>query len=169
MNYHSQETERLILRKLTEKDIITWAEFFVDNPNVRFVGIELTEDIMAHSKDWIDRQLARYENNDYGLLAAIDKSTGKLVGQGGIMTRDLDGKKEFEIGYSILPKYWGNGIATELAQQLKSFGHENKVAEKFISIIHKENKASMNVARKNGMSNLRETVFYEMEVFVFGE
>ena len=169
MNYYNQESERFILRKLTEDDIETWAAFFVGNPDVRFVGIELKEDIIAHSKFWIDKQLARYKNNDYGLLAAIDKSTGKLVGQGGIMTRDLNGKKEFEIGYSVLPEYWGKGFATELAKQLKKFGLQNKVSEKFISIIHKENLASMAVATKNGMANLYETTFYEMEVFVFGD
>ena len=169
MNYYNQESERFILRKLTEDDIETWAAFFVGNPDVRFVGIELKEDIIAHSKFWIDKQLARYKNNDYGLLAAIDKSTGKIVGQGGIMTRDLSGKKEFEIGYSVLPEYWGKGFATELAKQLKKFGLQNKVSEKFISIIHKENLASMAVATKNGMANLYETTFYEMEVFVFGD
>lgn len=169
MDYYSQETERFILRKLTMADIGPWSAFFIDNPDTRFVGVEITKDILEHSKDWIDKQLVRYENNDFGLLAAVGKSTGKLVGQAGIMTRDLDGKNEFEIGYSILPEYWGNGIATELAQHLKSFGHENKIADKFISIIHKENVASMAVARKNGMTNLYETIFYEMPVFVFGD
>jgi RimJ/RimL family protein N-acetyltransferase len=50
MDYYSQETERLILRKLTENDIETWAEFFVDNPNARFIGMNLDEDKLILAK-----------------------------------------------------------------------------------------------------------------------
>ncbi|MGB1318422.1 MAG: GNAT family N-acetyltransferase, partial [Flavobacteriales bacterium] len=169
MNYYCQETERLILRKLTENDIGTWAEFFVDNPDGRFVAVDFSLDKYTSSKFWIDKQLERYANNQFGLLAAIEKTTGDFVGMGGILTRDLNDKLEFEIGYSLLPKYWGNGFATEIAKQMKWFGMQNKVSDKFISIIHKENKGSMSVARKNGMTNLYETTFYEMPVFVFGD
>lgn len=168
MDYYSQETERLILRKLNENDIETWAEFFVDNPDGRFVAVDFSLDKLTSAKFWIDKQLERYANNQFGLLAAIDKASGNFVGMGGILTRELIGKEEFEIGYSLLPAYWGNGYATEIAVQMKRFGLANNVSDKFISIIHKENEGSMNVARKNGMTNLYETTFYEMPVFVFG-
>ncbi|MFT4526882.1 MAG: ribosomal-protein-alanine N-acetyltransferase [Bacteroidia bacterium] len=169
MDYYSQETERLILRKLTEEDIETWAEFFVDNPNARFIGMSLDEDKRVLAKTWIEKQLKRYADNQFGQLAAIDKTTGNFVGLGGILTRELSGKSEFEISYSMLPKYWGKGYATELAVGMKRYGLANNVSDKFISIIHKENEGSMNVARKNGMTNLYETTFYEMPVFVFGD
>jgi len=169
MDYYSQETDRLILRKLTENDIDTWAGFFVDNPNGRFVAVDFSLDKQTSSKFWIDKQLYRYANQQFGLLAAINKASGNFVGMGGILTRELNGKAEFEIGYSLLPTYWGKGFATEIATHMKAFGKQNNVSEKFISIIHKENEGSMNVAKKNGMTNLYETTFYEMPVFVFGD
>ncbi len=169
MNYYSQETERLILRKLTEDDIETWAEFFVDNPNARFIGLDLRKDKLDLAKTWFDKQFDRYSSNQFGQLAAIEKSSGKFIGLGGILTRDFNDKDEFEVSYSVLPAYWGKGFATEIVTQMKRFGLENKVSDKFISIIHKENEASMNVARKNGMTNLYETTLYGMPVFVFGD
>ncbi len=169
MDYYNQETARLILRKLTENDTEAWTKFFVDNPDGRFVAVDFSLDKRTSSKFWINKQLERYANNQFGLLAAIDKASGNFVGMGGILTRELNDKPEFEIGYSLLPAYWGNGYATEIAVQMKRFGLANKVSDKFISIIHKENEASMNVARKNGMTNLYETTFYEMPVFVFGD
>jgi ribosomal-protein-alanine N-acetyltransferase len=169
MDYYSQQTERLALRKLTEADIETWAEFFVDNPDGRFVAVDFSLDKLTSSKFWIDKQLDRYANNQFGLLAAINKATGNFVGMGGILTRELNDKAEFEIGYSLLPEYWGQGFATEIATQMRRFGLANNVSDKFISIIHKENEGSMNVARKNGMTNLYETTFYEMPVIVFGD
>lgn len=169
MNYYSQQTERLILRKLTEADIETWAEFFVDNPDGRFVAVDFSLDKLTSAKNWIDKQLERYANKQFGLLAAIDKATGSFVGMGGILTRELNGKPEFEIAYSLLPAHWGRGYATELAMRMKRYGSENDVSNKFISIIHKENEGSMNVARKNGMTKLRESTFLGMDVFVFGD
>lgn len=44
MDYYTQETERLLLRKLTEADVETWEAFFVDNPNARFIGMDLSQD-----------------------------------------------------------------------------------------------------------------------------
>ena len=73
MNYYNQETERLILRKLTEDDIDTWAEFFVDNPDGRFVAVDFSLDKITSAKFWINKQLERYSNNQFGLLAAIEK------------------------------------------------------------------------------------------------
>ena len=169
MDYYSQETERLLLRKLTENDIDAWAEFFVDNPNTRFVAVDDSLDKLTLSKKWISKQLERYANNQFGLLVGIEKATGSFIGLGGILTRDFNDKDEFEIAYSILPKYWGKGFATEMAVQMKAFGKQNNVSDKFISIIHEENVGSMNVATKNGMTNLYETTFYEMPVFVFGD
>lgn len=169
MDYYSQETERLTLRKLTFDDIETWSNFFVDNPSARFIGMNLDQDKLVLAKIWLDKQFERYKTNDFGQLAAIEKATGNFVGLGGILTRELAGKREFEVSYSMLPKYWGKGYATELAMHMKCFGLENGVSDKFISIIHKENQPSMNVARKNGMTNLYETTFYDMEVFIFGD
>ena len=169
MDYYSQETERLTLRKLTEGDIETWAEFFVDNANARFIGLDLNLPNHELAKTWIDKQLKRYTDNQFGQLAAIEKSSGNFVGLGGILTRDFNDKDEFEVSYSVLPKYWGRGFATEIATHKKAFGKQNNVSKKFISIIHKENEGSMNVARKNGMTNLYETTFYDMPVFVFGD
>ena len=169
MNYFSQETERLILRKLTEADIPVWAEFFVDNPNARFMGLDLKKDNHELATIWLDRQFERYNTNQFGQLAAIEKATGNFVGLGGILTRELDNQPAFEISYSMLPAYWGKGYATELAMHMKRFGLENGVSDKFISIIHRENILSMNVALKNGMKKLRESSFQGMEVFIFGD
>jgi ribosomal-protein-alanine N-acetyltransferase len=169
MEYFYQETERLTLRKLTEADICIWAEFFVDNPNARFIGLDLKKDNHELATIWLDRQFERYNTNQFGQLAAIEKATGHFVGLGGILTRELDGHPAFEISYSMLPNHWGKGYATELAMHMKRFGLENGVSDKFISIIHRENVLSMNVARKNGMKKLRESSFQGMEVFIFGD
>jgi [ribosomal protein S5]-alanine N-acetyltransferase len=169
MDYYTQETERLLLRKLTEADVETWEAFFVDNPNARFIGMDLSQDKKLLAGQWIRKQLDRYDGREFGQLAAIEKSTGAFAGLGGILVRDLNGIREYEISYSMLPTHWGKGYATELAVHMKRFGLKNGVSDRFISIIHRENVASMNVAAKNGMTKRCASTFLGMEVFIFGD
>jgi ribosomal-protein-alanine N-acetyltransferase len=169
MDYFAQQSARLTFRALTENDIDSWLEFFTGNDRLAFLGIDVNKDYRQLATEWILKQLERYETDGFGHLAVIEKSSGDFIGMGGILVRELDGEKIFEIAYSLKPAYWNHGFGTEIAQQLKQFGLENQIATNFISIIQKENEASMHVARKNGMKILRETTFMGMEVFIFGE
>lgn len=168
MNYFNQESENLIYRKLTEADIESWTAFFKDNDRLAFLGLDLAKDHETLSKEWVWKQLDRYETQGFGHLALIEKASGNLVGMAGIIPRELN-TLMYEIGYSFKPSSWGKGYATEAARQMKRFGLENGVADAFISIIHKENTASMNVARKNGMEMCFEMQFMGMDVFVYGD
>lgn len=167
MDYFSQQSARLTFRALTENDIDSWLEFFTGNDRLAFLGIDVNKDYRQLATEWILKQLERYETDGFGHLAVIEKSSGAFIGMGGVLVRELDGEKIFEIAYSLKPAYWNQGFGTEIAQQLKQFGLENQISTNFISIIHKQNEASMHVARKNGMKILRETNFMGMEVFIF--
>lgn len=167
-NYFKQESKRLLYRKLTLEDIPSWEPFFVNNDRLPYMGIRLDLDSQTQAKNWITKQLKRYESPFQGHLAVIKKSSNTFIGMAGLFPREIEQNKEYEVAYSLLPKYWGNGYGTEMARQLKEFGMTHQVANRYVSIIHKENIASMNVAKKNGMDILYEAVFEGMPVFVFG-
>lgn len=169
MNYFNQETERLQFRKLTMEDVETWTEFFHNNDRLQFLGIpDITKDKTEISTEWIMIQLEKYEKYGLGHLALIEKVSNEFVGMAGIHPRVVLEKNLYEIAYSLKPKFWGNGFASEAAQQLKRFGLENNLADSFISIIHKQNIDSIKVAKKNDMEIIREIEYLGMDVFVFG-
>ena len=122
MNYFTQESERLIFRKLTDADIPKWVQFFVDNDRLKYLGMDLLMSKEELAMGWIKAQFQRYENQGLGHLAVELKSTGEFIGMGGILPRELDGKSEYEIAYSLMPKFWGKGYATEVAQTMRGFG-----------------------------------------------
>lgn len=168
MSYFNQKSERLRFRKLTENDISSWVEFFEDNDRLIFLGVDLTKTKEVLAKDWILRQLVRYEEQGLGLLAVEIKESGKFIGMGGILPRELNGENEYEIAYSLKPEFWRKGYGTEIAKQMKSFGFDNIETNRFISIIHISNSDSIHVAKKNGMNILFRTEFMGMKVDVFG-
>ena len=67
-----RETERLIIRPLQKSDAQVWQEFIMDEHATRFFPDDWKLK-PEKSGEWIDHQLARYEENRYGLLALHSK------------------------------------------------------------------------------------------------
>lgn len=167
-NYFLQQTERLTLRRLTASDSNDWIDFFENNDSLNYLGLDLTLDHKALAKDWVMAQLKRYKTKGLGHLGIIEKSSDQFIGMAGIIPREVNGKWYMEIAFSLKPPFWGKGYGTEVARQLKKYGFENQLANQFISIIDKRNIRSIHVAKKNDMQILFETVYMDMNVFVFG-
>jgi len=168
--YHypdSFTTERLITRKLQFEDYNPWTRFLEDKKVVRFfpnVGDMGAED---RAKMWMEKALQRYRDKEYGLHALLDKNTGEFIGQCGLLSQEVDGRPELEVGYHLFPEYWGKGYATEAATFFRDFAFNNSLSNSIISIIHTENLPSQKVAGRNGMSREKETLWKNLKVFIF--
>ncbi len=149
------ETPRLITRFLTQEDVAIWVEYCKDPIATRFTAFEgKTPEEMAQAS--IDLSLQRYRENRYGLQALIDKETNEFVGKCGLLLQEVNGKQEIEVGYHLLPRYWGKGYATEAARRFRDYAFENDLADSVISLIDPDNTESKKVAIRNGMQ-LTET------------
>jgi len=168
MEYAHQESERLIYRRVTLDDVPAWADFFVDNDRLHFFDFDLKKSTEELAEQWINVQLERYNANGFGHLAVELKSTRELIAMGGILPRQIKSQAEFEIGYSVIPRHWGNGYATEIAMTMKEFAIRHIDSARFISIIDLENSQSANVALKNGMRILFQTDFKGAPVNIYG-
>lgn len=161
-----QETKRLLFRKLKLADFDAWLPFH-QNPLSSNFWEGLPEDPIDACQHWFDKAFYRYENKLGGMNALIDKKTNEFIGQCGLLVQTVDGIKELEIGYSILPKHWRQGYATEAAQKCKMFAKENNFVESIISTIHIDNIPSQKVAIKNGMHLDKTTVYNNNPVHIF--
>jgi RimJ/RimL family protein N-acetyltransferase len=161
-----QETERLEFRRLETSDFDAWLPFH-QNPLTSKYWIGLPSDPQAACKQWFDRVFYRYENNLGGMNVLIEKKTGKLIGQCGLLIQTVDGIEELEIGYSILPQYWKKGFATEAATKCKTYAIENRLAKSVISIIHIDNIASQKVAGNIGMQVSKTTIYNKNPVDIY--
>lgn len=168
-NYYNQkESERLIFRKLTLDDVDLWSKFFENNDREHFLGPVNSElSNFEKSKNWITRQIERYVISEFGQLAIIEKETSQMIGVGGIIPRELEGKLEYEITYSLLPNKWGKGYATELSSHFIDWAFKNQLTTSLISIIHIDNFPSKNVALKNGLKFDFQSIFMTIPVQIF--
>ena len=161
------ETERLFFRKVEESDFDYWLKFFEHPNSADYLGLGEDKDPYKQCRNWFDRLAYRYENDLGGMNMLIDKAAGEAVGQCGILIQEVDKKLEFEIGYSIMPRFWGLNFATEAAIKCKECAFERNYTNSLISIIHVDNIRSEKVARKNGMDIEKQTIFRDMPVNIF--
>jgi len=111
----------------------------------------------AEARSYLLSALNSYKKYGYGIYGLIYSETKEFIGYCGFTHyEDLDGKIEVELGYRLLPQYWGKGIATEAAKALLSHGRTNLGLNRVISLIRKGNEASINVAIKAGASYEKE-------------
>jgi ribosomal-protein-alanine N-acetyltransferase len=101
------------------------------------------------------------------MLAIIDRKSNEFIGQCGLLTQEVDGEKELEIGYSLIKKHWGKDLATEVAIHLRNWASKNSDINSIISIIKSDTEASKSVANKLGMKYDQELVWKEIEVTIF--
>lgn len=163
---NGQETERLLFRAVSLDDFIEWLAFFKDPETSRHWQSE-KEDPETECRKWYQRQLQRYTDDEGGMNALIQKTSGKLVGHCGLLKQVVDGIAETEIAYSLLPEYWNKGYATEAAIKCRDHAFENDLSPSLISIISLTNKPSENVALKLGMRLDKRTVYRNNDVNIF--
>ena len=154
MNYllTNQETERLTFRVLEQSDFEEWMELFEDENVGMFLGLGKGKTRRELNEIWFEKCFARYDEDRGGMNVLVDKKSGKLIGQCGLLIQVVEGETRLEIGYSILPKYWGMGYATEAAKKHRDFAFEKNYWPELISTVHVDNIGSEKVAQKNGMT-----------------
>lgn len=145
---HIMETERLYLRRFHEKDYKDLYEYLSQWEVVKYEPYNpLT------LKQCVDEAKSRSHSPNY--WAVILKEDGKMVGN--IYFRQSDPVKfmTWELGYIFNPFYWGNGYATEAAEQVLRHGFEDLKAHRVVANCNPENGRSWKLMERLGMRRER--------------
>ena len=140
------ETERLMVRHYTEADA---GNFFLLNGDplvMRYIR-------PVKSREQTDLFLAeviQYSKNNpkYGRMAVYEKLTGAFVGSFAIIP--LEGTIHMQVGYSLLPPYWGKGLATELTKAGLKYVFTQTNLEEIFGVTESGNIDSQKVLLKSG-------------------
>lgn len=147
------ETKRLILREILLTDIDGMFELHSDPEVHRFLGNKtVTSKEETHNLINFVRQ--QYIDFGVGRWAIIDKNTNNFIGWTGLelVTKLINNHKNFyDLGYRLIRKYWGQGIATETAIASLEYAFEKLKTNEVFARADSENMGSDKVLKKVGI------------------
>ncbi|PTX60133.1 RimJ/RimL family protein N-acetyltransferase [Kordia periserrulae] len=164
MNIHL-ETERLIIRDLTIQDLD--GMFALDsNPEVhRYLGNKPIKE-KAEALNYINDVQKQYKERGIGRWAVELKDSGEFIGWCGLrLYNDYTFNNHsnfYDIGYRLLPKFWGKGYATEASKACLQYAWNVLKLDTIYGITEIENEASHRILLKIGL-NYVEDFYYEAE------
>ncbi|HEY6970482.1 MAG TPA: GNAT family N-acetyltransferase [Candidatus Angelobacter sp.] len=151
-------TSRLLLRHFTMDDLDALAPIQSDPEVARFIGgVKTREQTQRRLEEWI-QQYARY---GYSKWAVVLRSNGELIGRCGLSPEQIDGRPEWELGWTFARAHWGQGYATEAAAAAMQHSFEKLGHKRLISLIRPGNSASVRVAERIGMTYERRVQWGE--------
>jgi RimJ/RimL family protein N-acetyltransferase len=161
------ETERLLLRHLTESDADALLDVESEPDVLRHAGRKPLPDADAYRRRIQSVFLPYYARpGGYGAWAIIERASGELVGtcslrpglDAGFAARLGYGPGDVELGYGLRKPSWGRGYATEVARALVWKAFTELGAASVVACVTGENVSSVRVLEKAGLRRVGEPV-----------
>lgn len=142
------ETERLVLRRLTLNDAPFIVELLNEPSFLRFIGDRGVRNQQDARQYLLKGPIASYQQFGFGLYLAFLKETGDAIGIAGLLKRDT--LRDVDLGFALLPAFWGFGYASEAARALLDHGRGSFGLKRIAAITSPDNVGSIKVLEKAG-------------------
>ena len=143
------ETERLLLRQLSEADAPFMLELMNEPDFHRFVGdrgLRTTEDAAAYL---VDKILPSYEQFGFGFYLVELKPGGPPIGICGLVKRET--LEWVDVGFAFLEAFRGKGYAFEAAKAVIENGRTIFGLTRIVGVTAPDNQISIRLLEKLGL------------------
>lgn len=149
-------TERLILRPFRAEDVPLYQAICADPEVMEFLGgvwsAEQTETVMAGAN--------RGARAGDGMVAIERRADGAFVGAAGLGVEPWY-PDDVEVGWRLIPRYWGQGYATEAGRAWIDYGFTALGLDRIIAMADTPNRRSIAVMQRLGMVYDHEAHLHE--------
>ena len=157
------ETERLLIRPLTMDDLEPLFNLYRRPELMRYItGRPRT---LAMTKSRLVDHITDHMSYGFGLCAAIEKSSGRMIGRCGIEPVPQHERVDGNLAWLFLREYWNMGLSTEFARAAIPVAFHELGLERVFATAHPANVASIRVMEKVGLVFVRSrsnSVMYEL-------
>lgn len=143
------ETERLRLRWLTPNDAAFMLELVNDPTWIEFIGKRNVNTVEEARTYITTKYVADYNGRGFGLNLVELKDSGMPVGICGLIKRET--LEDVDVGFAFLPRYAGQGYATESAAAVLEHGRRALGIGRIVAITLPHNLRSIRVLEKAGL------------------
>ena len=143
------KTDRLFLRRYTEKDKADFINLFMDAAVMKYVGDGVLTEAQAEAF-WRKLFKKLYPQN-FNIWAIFTNEDSHYVGHAGIYPRPTK-KEDWEFVYFLNRNFWGKGYATEIARRIVEYSFEELNLPIVYATVDDDHSASIRVLEKAGMN-----------------
>jgi [ribosomal protein S5]-alanine N-acetyltransferase len=150
------KTDRTYIRPFVREDLDELCQLCTIPEAMRFIPPHFGMETKAQVTERLERYMQHYDahNISFGYVSDLD---GNFIGRAGFYF--VPEVNQYEIGYSLLPAYWGQGLATEIADGLLDYAFSHLHLDTVCARTIAGNKNSEAVLYKNGFTFLGERAF----------
>lgn len=152
-------TARLVLTRVGRPDLADLCRMHRDPEVMATLGGVRSDEVSA---DILEQLMAHWEAHGFGYWMAHDSESGDFAGRGGLRRVVVGGEEEVEVGYALMPRYWGRGLATELARACARVGFERLGQRDLVAFTLPTNHASRGVMQRVGFLYERDVIWSGM-------
>ena len=116
---------------------------------------------------YLARNLDHWATHGFGVWMLRLKKTEPVIGRVVLRWLSTESINDVEIGFALLPGYWGRGLATEAGQFCLSIARSDLDLETLIGVTTPKNQVSQQVLAKLGMRYECETAVEKTRCFVY--
>ena len=160
------ETERLVLRRMTQDDLGYYFEHFSRKEIVEGQGFAAPEDLAAAEKELKMYCIDNFADNTGIRWGIVLKGRKGLIGTCGFYKWAKEDGYSAQLGYDLDPEHWGKGIMTEALEAVLGYMFETMRMHRIEALVMPRNKRSLGVLKRLGFK--KEGVRRE-HVFQMGE
>ena len=146
INFPTIETDRLILRNVSDKDCESFHKLHSDPIVNRFVGRENSSSL-EKARAYIERMDRLVRNKECLFWIITLKNDDSLLGSVCCWNFDFE-NGIVEIGYEMLPEFQGKGIMSEALKSVTEFTFNEMKANIITAFPSSDNLSSVNILKK---------------------
>jgi RimJ/RimL family protein N-acetyltransferase len=162
-------TPRLVLRPFVSDDVEELAPIHAEESFWWYplrAGMSKVE-----TAGFLERVMARYESDGFGIEALLDRDSGAMIGWAGLAVPHFlpEILPAVEVGWRLATAWRGRGLATEAGAAAVEFGFTTGGLDRIVSIYEPENVASGRVMEHLGFTHALSTTGQRGEEIVVTE
>lgn len=155
------KTDRLTIRQIKKSDLKFILEIEQRPETNEFESMETPDtDYLTERFDWFLENVQNIPSGG-GVRFVISLGTKKIGDMSLVCT--WEDTQEWELGFSFLREYWGNGYAAESVRAIAQLAFENLGIHKLVMNINADNTRSTRLAERLGFvkeAHMREARLY---------
>ena len=153
----SFETKHMVAKRIAMSDLTDLKVLHQNAQAMDKLGGIITDE---ENHEYLTRNIQHW--NDYGFGLWVFRSiNGEFIGRAGVRHVQVIDADEIEVAYALMPQYWGQGLATEMAKASIKIAFEIHKLKNLICLAQTHHQASRHVMEKVGFKYEKELVLFD--------